>query len=125
VRARWEGTSAFRIEVEDTGTGIDSAGIARLFADFQQLDSAKSGVGTGLGLALTKHIVERQGGTVGVRSQLGAGSVFFAVLPIKDSAQSAALQPARPGSSAREPRAKIPTVIRPMPAKPKEVALPH
>jgi len=127
VRARWEGASAFRIEVEDTGTGIDSADIARLFADFQQLDSAKSGVGTGLGLALTKHIVERQGGTVGVRSQLGAGSVFFAVLPIKDSTRSAALQPARPGSSAsaKEPRATIPTAIRLVPAKPKEVVLPH
>lgn len=127
VRARWEGGSAFRIEVEDSGTGIEPADIARLFADFQQLDSAKSGVGTGLGLALTKHIVERQGGTVGVRSQLGAGSVFFAVLPIKDSTKSAALQPSREisGASGRKPGAAIPTAIRPAPGKPKVVALPH
>ena len=127
VRARWEGASAFRIEVEDTGPGIDAGDIARLFADFQQLDSTKSGVGTGLGLALTKHIVERQGGTVGVRSQLGAGSVFFAVLPIKNSTESAALQPARAagGAGGRKPTPAIPTTIRPAPAKPKEVALPH
>jgi PAS domain S-box-containing protein len=127
VRARWEGPSAFRIEVEDSGTGIDPADIARLFADFQQLDSTKSGVGTGLGLALTKHIVERQGGAVGVRSHLGAGSVFFAVLPIKDSAQSAALQPAREAGSpgARKPGAAIPIAIRPATAKSKEVVLPH
>lgn len=95
VRARWEGGSAFRLEVEDTGPGIEQADIARLFADFQQLDSAKSNVGTGLGLALTKHIVEQQGGTVGVRSRLGAGSIFFAVLPIKYPTDSAALRPAK------------------------------
>ncbi len=95
VRARWEGGRAFRLEVEDTGPGIEQADIARLFADFQQLDSAKSGVGTGLGLALTKHIVEQQGGLVGVRSQPGAGSVFFAVLPIKFQTGSAALRPER------------------------------
>jgi PAS domain S-box-containing protein len=98
VRARWEGDRAFRLEVEDTGRGIEQADIARLFADFQQLDSAKSGVGTGLGLALTKHIVEQQGGVVGVRSQLGAGSVFFAVLPIKFPTDSAALRPAINGN---------------------------
>jgi len=124
VRARWEGASAFRVEVEDTGTGIDPANIPSLFADFQQIDGTKSGVGTGLGLALTKHIVERQGGTVGVRSQLGMGSVFFAVLPIKDSTTSAALQRV---ADAREkhPSAAIPTAIRPAQPKPQGVALPR
>ncbi len=92
IRARWEGGRAFRVEVEDTGPGIHEADIERLFADFQQLDSAKSGLGTGLGLALTKHIVEQQGGDVGVRSQLGSGSVFFAVLPIKFPTDSSALR---------------------------------
>jgi CheY-like chemotaxis protein len=54
-----------------------------LFVEFQQLDAgaAKKHAGTGLGLALTKRIVEAQGGTVGVRSTPGAGSVFHAVLP--------------------------------------------
>jgi len=127
VRALWEGGSAFRIEVEDTGTGIDPADIARLFADFQQLESTKSGVGTGLGLALTKHIVERQGGAVGVRSQPGVGSVFFAVLPIKDSTQSAALQPVESVASAvsRKPGAAIPITIRPAASRAKEIVLPR
>jgi len=51
--------------------------------EFQQLDAsaAKKYSGTGLGLALTKRIVEAQGGRVGVASELGEGSVFFAVLP--------------------------------------------
>jgi signal transduction histidine kinase len=51
--------------------------------EFQQLDAsiAKKYAGTGLGLALTKRIVEWQGGQVGARSTPGRGSVFFAVLP--------------------------------------------
>jgi signal transduction histidine kinase len=81
VRARWEGDRAFRIEVEDDGPGIQEADIPRLFADFQQLEQARGRLGTGLGLALTKRMVESQGGAVGVRSHRGKGSVFFAVLP--------------------------------------------
>jgi len=127
VRARWESAAAFRIEVEDTGMGIDAADIARLFADFQQLDSAKSGVGTGLGLALTKHIVEQQGGTVGVRSQFGAGSVFFAVLPMNCPTDSAALRPAREASSSsgKKQGAPIPIAIRPAQSIRKEAVLPR
>ena len=81
VRTRWEGDSAFRIEVEDNGPGIREAEIPRLFVDFQQLEQTPSRLGTGLGLALTKRMVESQGGAVGVRSRPGEGSVFFAVLP--------------------------------------------
>jgi len=97
VRASWEGDSAFRIEVEDNGPGIQEADLPRLFTDFQQLGQKQAGVGTGLGLALTKRIVEGQGGTVGVRSNPGRGSVFFAVLPTEvagtDSAHTVALEP--------------------------------
>jgi signal transduction histidine kinase len=81
VRAEWEGGRAFRIEVEDTGPGIQESDIPRLFADFLQLDGIKPNQGTGLGLALTKRIVEGLGGIVGVQSAVGMGSVFFAVLP--------------------------------------------
>jgi signal transduction histidine kinase len=57
--------------------------MSRLFVEFQQLDasSAKQYPGTGLGLALTKRIVESQGGRVGVRSTYGEGSTFHAILP--------------------------------------------
>ena len=84
VRAVLEEPHHFRIEVEDTGIGIREDDLARLFAEFQQLDTgvSKSYGGTGLGLALTKRIVEAQGGTVGVRSTVGKGSTFFAVLPL-------------------------------------------
>ena len=83
VRVTPENDWEFRIEVEDTGLGIRAEDMARLFVEFQQLDAVNgtSYGGTGLGLALTKRIVEAQGGTVGVRSVLGHGSTFSAVLP--------------------------------------------
>ena len=83
VRLKPEGQADFRLEVSDTGVGIHEQDIPRLFTEFQQLDStaAKRYQGTGLGLAVTKRIVEAQGGRVGVRSRLGAGSTFYAVLP--------------------------------------------
>jgi CheY-like chemotaxis protein/anti-sigma regulatory factor (Ser/Thr protein kinase) len=83
VRVRPEGKSHVRLEVEDTGIGIRPEDLSRLFVEFQQLDAttSKKYQGTGLGLALTKRIVEAQGGQVGVRSQPGKGSIFFAVLP--------------------------------------------
>ena len=71
-----------------TGTlksGIAAKDIDRLFVEFQQLEAgaAKKHAGTGLGLALTRRLVEAQGGTVGVQSELGKGSVFHAILPRK------------------------------------------
>jgi CheY-like chemotaxis protein len=81
-----------RIEVEDSGIGIRAEDQPRLFVEFQQLDAgtAKKFAGTGLGLALTRRIVEAQGGRVGVRSEPGKGSVFFALLP-RDASRAAAL----------------------------------
>jgi PAS domain S-box-containing protein len=83
VRVKLDGVDCFRIEVEDTGIGIKAEDTARLFVEFQQLDSTtgKRYQGTGLGLALTKKIVEAQGGRVGVKSTLDEGSLFYAVLP--------------------------------------------
>ena len=78
-----EGENKFRIEVKDNGIGIKPDDISRLFVEFQQLDAgaAKRHAGTGLGLALTKRIVEAQGGSVGVESKYGEGSTFYAILP--------------------------------------------
>jgi signal transduction histidine kinase len=83
IRVMGEGHNEFRVEVEDTGIGIKVPDMDRLFTEFQQLDDGanKTYAGTGLGLALTKRIVEAQGGRVGVRSTFGEGSTFFAVLP--------------------------------------------
>jgi signal transduction histidine kinase len=83
IRIRAEDAQHVRIEVEDSGIGIEPADQKLLFTEFRQLDSgaAKRYQGTGLGLALTRRIVEAQGGRVGVTSAPGRGSAFFAVLP--------------------------------------------
>jgi PAS domain S-box-containing protein len=85
LRARCQGSDAFRLEVEDTGPGIPTDQIDKLFVEFQQLESGlvRGQEGTGLGLALCKRIVEAQGGSVGVSSMPGHGSVFYAVLPLR------------------------------------------
>jgi signal transduction histidine kinase/CheY-like chemotaxis protein len=82
VRAMADGPEHFRIEVEDTGIGISAADLPRLFSEFQQLDAgySKQHQGTGLGLALTRRLVQAQGGQVGVHSTVGVGSVFSVVL---------------------------------------------
>jgi DNA-binding response OmpR family regulator/nitrogen-specific signal transduction histidine kinase len=83
VAMRPDGSDFFVLEVSDTGIGIKPEDMTRLFVEFQQLEgsSSKKYQGTGLGLALTKRIVETQGGAVGVRSVFGDGSTFFARLP--------------------------------------------
>ena len=83
IEVRLDEDEQLRLEVTDTGPGISETDQKQLFTNFHQLDSgkAKRFQGTGLGLALTKRIVEAQGGTVGVRSEQGKGSTFFAVLP--------------------------------------------
>jgi len=69
-----------RIEVSDTGIGISSRDQGRIFEEFVQVEH-KSRDGNGLGLAVTKQIVEAQGGYVGVHSRPGRGSTFYAWLP--------------------------------------------
>jgi PAS domain S-box-containing protein len=83
VRVLPQGPDFFKLEVEDTGIGVAEAEFGKLFVEFQQLDggSGKKYQGTGLGLALTKRIVEAHGGRVAVRSVVGHGSTFSAVLP--------------------------------------------
>jgi protein-histidine pros-kinase len=71
------------MRVIDTGIGITAADQARLFGAFVQLDSGASRRhdGTGLGLALTRKLVELQGGRITVQSESGKGSVFSVWLP--------------------------------------------
>jgi signal transduction histidine kinase/CheY-like chemotaxis protein len=85
ARAVRDGSDHFRLEVRDTGCGIAAADLPRLFVEFQQLEEGadKRHGGTGLGLALTRRLVEAQGGTVAVDSSQGRGSCFSARLPMR------------------------------------------
>jgi PAS domain S-box-containing protein len=75
--------STLQMQVKDTGIGIKTGDLGKLFVEFQQLDSslARRYHGTGLGLALTKKMVEFQRGNIRVESAPGKGSVFTVVLP--------------------------------------------
>jgi two-component system, OmpR family, phosphate regulon sensor histidine kinase PhoR len=67
-----------RVMVADTGTGIPAKDLPRIFERFYRVDRARSreSGGTGLGLALVRHVVERSGGTVIVASEEGVGTTF-------------------------------------------------
>jgi PAS domain S-box-containing protein len=80
-----------RLAVRDTGIGIAPEQMGRLFQAFQQLDSgsARRYEGTGLGLALTRKLVELQGGRIGVESTPGQGSRFTVWLPTAPQATEA------------------------------------
>jgi protein-histidine pros-kinase len=84
IHARRLDPHRLEVQVRDTGIGIKAEDINRLFTEFEQLDSgtARRFEGTGLGLALTKKIIEFQGGRIGVQSEPGKGSVFTVVLPM-------------------------------------------
>jgi len=73
------------ISVADTGIGIKPEDLGKLFKEFTQLQSpyTKGYEGTGLGLALTKNLVELHGGAIGVKSEYGKGSTFTFTIPIK------------------------------------------
>ena len=106
LRARAEGPTRFRIEVEDDGIGIAAADLPRLFVEFQQLDAGntRQHQGTGLGLALTRRLVQAQGGSVGVRSTPGVGSVFHLVLArVQGGAEAAASAEPPDGRADRRP----------------------
>ena len=80
--------SQVRIEVIDTGIGIEPEEIKNIFSEFHQADRVRDEQlgGTGIGLALTRRLVKLHGGEIGVESEPGKGSTFCFTLPLKKSA---------------------------------------
>lgn len=78
-----------RILVTDTGLGISEVHLKELFQPFNRLDAENSGIeGTGIGLTITRRIVEMMGGRVDVKSEVGMGSTFWIELPENPVADS-------------------------------------
>ncbi|MFT3816920.1 MAG: PAS domain S-box protein [Rubrivivax sp.] len=96
-----DGQLEFR--VTDDGPGLSAEQQSRLFKPFERLDAARSGAdGTGIGLALSRHLVEAMGGRIGVVSQPGQGSSFWFRLPLAEAAPAAATPaPAAPAERRR------------------------
>ncbi len=68
-------------QVEDTGVGIDPDILPRIFERFYKADQSRSSTGAGLGLSISRHIIEAHGGKIWVESEPGVGSKFFFSLP--------------------------------------------
>ena len=73
-----------RISITDTGSGIPAERMGELFQPFNRLAAENSGIeGTGIGLTITRRLLEMMGGAIYVQSQLGIGSTFWVELPIE------------------------------------------
>jgi CheY-like chemotaxis protein len=78
-----------RFKVSDTGLGIPPEKVERLFTPFERLGVEESGIeGTGLGLALSKGLMEAMGGTMGVESAVGRGTTFWIELAKAESPEA-------------------------------------
>jgi CheY-like chemotaxis protein len=76
-----------RIEIADTGSGIDQEGLQKIFTPFERLGADRNAVGgTGLGLALSKRMIEAMEGSIGVESTVGVGSKFYFELALVEHA---------------------------------------
>jgi two-component system, OmpR family, phosphate regulon sensor histidine kinase PhoR len=88
VQARLnEGGTAVVLAVIDTGVGIPTADLTRIFERFYKADRARSGGGTGLGLAISRHLVKAHGGQLEVKSKEGKGSTFYFSLPLIENGE--------------------------------------
>jgi len=101
--------------VRDTGIGIQQGTAERLFAPFTQADAANTRKygGAGLGLATARRLVQLMGGSIGVESRPGIGSVFWFVLPLEVAPPPSAAAAAKPVASLRK------LVGEPAPAAPR------
>ena len=101
---RGAGTGDIRFLVCDTGIGIAPEQQERIFREFEQADAgaARKFDGTGLGLTISRRIVDAMGGKIGVYSTLGAGSTFFVNVPLPSAAETPDTVFAPPGLAGQD-----------------------
>ncbi|MFQ5952493.1 MAG: ATP-binding protein [Candidatus Omnitrophota bacterium] len=81
-----EGDNAVRVSVKDSGPGIEQEDLSRLFEKFEQPGKAKDKAagGTGLGMTISKTIIEKHNGKIWAESEIGKGTIYNIVLPISE-----------------------------------------
>ena len=71
----------WKFSISDNGIGMENQDLEKIFIIFKQLNSKEEFPGSGIGLAVTKKIIEKQGGRIWVESQMDHGSTFYFTLP--------------------------------------------
>ena len=107
VRCNETGAQRIRVSVQDSGAGLPPEKLAQLFQPFNRLgQEASAEEGTGIGLLVSKRLVELMGGSIGVSSSVGAGSVFWIELVLA-AAPQLEVDPAQRFVSAQPPPANV------------------
>lgn len=109
------GQKLIHVSVKDTGIGIQPEDMERIFDEFEQADSSytREHEGTGIGLSLTKKLVEMHGGYIWAESEMGKGSTFNFVMPVTQEKMAAAFtQPQR----AEDTPVSVASLADPLPA---------
>ena len=83
VRAYLPGDGRWALEVSDTGRGISRDDQARVFEPFRRASGLSGYGGSGLGLSIVKQLVEMMRGEIRLRSEVGQGSTFTVILPLR------------------------------------------
>jgi signal transduction histidine kinase len=82
LRARLADSTTLRLDVVDNGPGISLEDQTVIFEEFRQARATRPGEGTGMGLAITRRLVELHGGRFWVESELGSGATFTILVPV-------------------------------------------
>jgi hypothetical protein len=106
--------------VSDTGMGIPEDEINKLFNKFTQLEqsAASEKKGTGLGLVISKGIVEAHGGDIGLCSEVDKGTTFYFALPMSAAVRTPSVSAQAANDSAKPASVSAPSTPMPAPAKP-------